>query len=424
MDGRNRSGGAPAGAVVHKYGGSSLASLEDVRRVAERVRDRHHAEGPLVVVVSARGGTTDDLLRTARELGTAHGCREVDQLLATGENASAATLALALHRLGVPAVSLSGPQAGITVEGRHGEGMIDAFSPVRVRDHLDGGATVVVAGFQGEGRGGDVQTLGRGGSDTTAVALTAALDAPLCEIRTDVDGVYTADPRIVPDAHVLAHVPGEVMAEMAYAGSRVLHSRSVELAAARGVAIRVRHASGRGPGSLVGGTPATDAPPVAALAHDPDTARLLIRGGSGTAALASDLLRLFAERSVRVDLVGHTLPSQDRLRLGCTLRTEDLPEIIPALRSRLAAAGAELAVDEHVGKVSLVADRTHNMPGLAATALRALREAGIPVSWVSASPLRASAVVPRERTADAVRLLHDLLGLARSGEPATSLAPV
>jgi aspartate kinase len=239
--------------VVHKYGGSSLASVGQINSVACHVAQTSRAGHAVVVVVSARGDTTDELLALVGQVCAAPPAREVDQLLGTGECASAALLAIALEALGVRAVSLTGAQAGILASGRHGSGRVEAVLASRIRELLRSGVVVVVAGFQGVNAAGDLVTLGRGGSDTTAVAIAAELNIDVCEIRTDVAGVFTADPRTVAGARLLATVPAGVMAEMAFAGARVLHSGALELATLRGVDIRVADARSSEPGSFVTG---------------------------------------------------------------------------------------------------------------------------------------------------------------------------
>ncbi|MGI8865892.1 MAG: aspartate kinase [Rubrobacteraceae bacterium] len=241
------------GIVVQKYGGSSVATTEHVRAVAERIRKSHDAGDSLVVTVSAMGKQTDRLLRLAGEVSREPSPREIDQLLSTGELQSVALLAMALNDQGVPATSLTGPQAGMKTTGRYGSGLISSIQPVRLRSLLDEGQVAIVAGFQGVNALGDVMTLGRGGSDTTAVALAAALGAERCEIYTDVDGIYTADPRIVPEAQRIPVILSAEMAEMAWRGAKVMHPRAVELGALYGVEIHVRSSFTEGPGTIITG---------------------------------------------------------------------------------------------------------------------------------------------------------------------------
>ncbi len=396
--------------LVQKYGGSSLSTLDKVRAVAQRVATEHLAGRPTVVVVSARGDTTDDLLRAAHNIGelpeSPATARELDHLLVTGECASAATLAMALLCLDVPAVSLSGRQAGIKVTGRHGAGVVDAIDTTRIVRLLEAGNVVVVGGFHGVNEAGDMITLGRGGSDTTAVALAAALGARECEIYTDVDGVYTADPRIVPTARKVPNIGPAVMAEMAFAGAGVLHSRAVELAAMRKVAVHVRSSTGADLGTVVADDLETGNP-VVAVTHDLDVARVLIRGNGD---LAAKILDVLARNSVPVDLIARSGPHEDEFRMGFTVRRSDVVEVRLALER--AAEDGGVRIDEDVAKVSLVGMGLLSRPTYVARMLAALSAADIPTSWVFTSQVRASVTVPRDRVAAAVALLHQEFGLA------------
>jgi aspartate kinase len=392
--------------LVRKYGGTSLAGEERLRAAAESVasaaRDRR-----TVVVVSARGATTDELLALADELGAGTGdAREVDQLLATGEQASAALFAITLRGLGVPAVSLTGAQAGIRVTGPAGAGRIAGIDPAPVHARLDEGEVVVVAGFQGVSDTGEVVTLGRGGSDTTAVALAVALGAPRCEIYTDVDGVFTADPRVVPTANALAEVGMDPMVELAFAGARVLHSRSVELASARGVELAVRSALRASRGTVVAGEPELESHAVLAVAHDLDVTRVLIRADGAANDLAVAVLSVFARHNAAVDLVARSGPYEAEFRMGFTARRGELPRLLPELRELVAGAGGSVVLDEHVAKVSLLGTGLLNRPQFTAAMLAALDAAGIATSWISTSQLRISVVLPADRAEEAVLLLH------------------
>jgi aspartate kinase len=402
-------------ALVQKYGGSSLSTMDKVRAVARRVATEHLAGRPTVVVVSARGDTTDELLRLARDLGelpeNAATARELDHLLVTGECASAALLAMALHCLGVPAVSLSGRQAGIRVTGRHGAGVVDSIDTTRVRELLGDGNVVVVGGFHGVNDLGDMITLGRGGSDTTAVALAAAVGARECEIYTDVDGVYTADPRIVPAARKVPNIGPAVMAEMAFAGAGVLHSRAVELAALKQVAVHVRSSTGADLGTVVA-LPDDEAPvslentsPVLAITHDLDVARVLVRS-SGRADLAAEVLDILARNSVPVDLIARSGPHEDEFRMGFTVRRSDISEVKLALETAAGSRDGAVRVDENVAKVSLIGMGLLSRPTYVARMIGALSAADVPTSWVFTSQVRASVTVPRDRVTAAVQVLH------------------
>ncbi|MEU6219981.1 aspartate kinase [Streptomyces sp. NPDC047022] len=399
--------------VVQKYGGSSLHGENRLRNVARRVALAHFRGERIVVVVSARGDTTDRLLDLAGHVGGPE-ChikagRETDQLLATGECVSAALLALALERMRVPATSLTGPQAGIRVTGRHRAGVIDQVETRRITGLLDEGRVVVVGGFQGVNDAGDVVTLGRGGSDTTAVALAAALEADRCEIFTDVDGVYSADPRIVASARRLSRVNVGVMAEMAFAGATVLHPRSVELAAFKGVELHVRSSLRQSEGTVVAGGVdmrllETDSA-VSAITCDLDVARVLVRSTTG-GDLAAEVLGILARHAVPVDLVARSGPHEEEFRMGFTIRHSDVEEIRPALEAAAARSGGEARMDTDVAKVSVIGMGLLNRPEYVARMTTALAVASIPTSWVSCTQLRASATVPRSDHEEALRALH------------------
>jgi aspartate kinase len=400
--------------LVQKYGGSSLSTVDRLGVVARRVAEARRAGRRLVVVVSARGDTTDDLLGLAREVGgpavASYAAREVDQLLVTGECAAAAQLAITLARLGVPAVSLTGPQAGIRVTGRYGGAMIDRIDTGRITELLGAGTVAVVGGFHGADRTGDVRTLGRGGSDTTAVAVAAAMGADRCEVFTDVDGVRSADPRVVARTRRLPRISPEAMAEMAFAGAGVLHSRAVELAAITGVELRVRSTTGPGAGTVVsrrGDTVLLETSgAVVAVTHDLDVARVLVHS-RGRNDLAAEVLEILARNSVPVDLVARSGPQEDEFRMGFTIRRSDVDDVRAALEKATGSRGGDVRVDDTVGKVSLIGMGLLNRPVYVARMTAVLAAAGIATSWVSTSQLRASVTVPRDRVCDAVTLLHE-----------------
>jgi aspartate kinase len=410
--------------LVQKYGGSSLATLERVHHVARRIAEVHAAGQPVVVVVSARGGTTDELIRLANETSAIRPTREVDQLLASGECASAALLAIALHGLGIPAISLTGPQAGVEATGKHGEAVISSIQTDRIMELLRGDQVVVVAGFQGMNASGDIATLGRGGSDTTAVALAAALNATRCEIYTDVAGVHTADPRTVPTARVLSTVDASVMAEMAFAGARILHSRSVELAALEGIELHVRSAASPHSGTVIYGDERRleTHNVVVAVTHDLDVARILVQCKGAKTDLAADVLALLSRYCVPVDLVARSGPYEEEFRMGFTVRRTDVAEITAPLQRFTAALSGRVVVDENVGKLSIVGMGLLNRPAYTARMLSALSRAGIFTSWISTSQLRTSAIVPLDKVLDAVDVLHSEFNLDRAEQPADRMA--
>lgn len=401
--------------VVRKYGGTSVADVARLRHVAGAVASVQAAGHAVVVVVSAQGDRTDNLLREAAALGAGSG-RETDQLLATGEGASAALLAMALTAIGVPAVSLTAAQAGIVATGPHGAGLIADVDPAPIRRHLAAGRVAVVAGFQGVNADGDVVTLGRGGSDTTAVALATALGTGRCEIYTDVTGVYTADPRAVPDARCLPVLPAAVMVELAFAGARVLHSRATELAATRHVELRIASSLTHEAGTTVlteGYETMLENYDVLAVTHDADVVRVLIQSSGPRRDLAAQLLAVLSEHNAPLDLVARSGPYEDEFRMGFTMRGDDLARVEPALRAAVAEVGGTIRLDADVAKISIVGVGLLSRPEYTCRMLNALAAAGIPTSWLATSQLRSSVTVPLGRAAQSVALLHDEFGLHR-----------
>lgn len=404
--------------AVQKYGGSSLASSAQIRRIAKHIEDGYAAGKSIVIVVSARGDTTDRLLEEAAGIGAARQPRELDQLLVTGENASAAMMALALSARGLPAVSLTGAQAGITVAGPHGDGIVAAVATARILAELERGRLVVVAGFHGANDDGDLVTLGRGGSDTTAVALGVALRASSCEVYTDVDGVHTADPRVVPDTRVLATVPAAVMAEMAFSGSRVLHSRAVELAAARGMDLVVRNSMSQSPGTMIVGRSSdvfeTDGF-VTAVTHNMDVAGVTMRATRASPGLVTDVLSAMARACVPVDMVSWSGPGQPGDTLRFAVRHSQLAEAMDAVRTVTYDRDWDLTVAEDVGTLSLVGIGLHSRPEYTVQMLEVLARIGVPAILFSSTQSRASVVVPRDRVAAGAVALHRTFALDQPG---------
>ena len=387
-----------------------MATAEHIRAVAERVGRARESGLDLVVVVSAMGKTTDRLLRLAAEVSRDPSPREIDQLLATGEEQSVALLAMALHDRGVAAVSLTGPQAGMTVTGRYGSGVISEIRPDRVHGLLGDGQVVIVAGFQGMNALGDVITLGRGGSDTTAVALAAAIKAVRCEIYTDVDGVYTADPRLVRGARRIPSISPAEMAEMSWRGAKVMHPRAVELGALYGVEIHVRSSFVEEPGTVITGgkdlehleTRGT----LAGIVHDLNVSRVTLNGirtGPGT------LSRVFgplAERGISVDVIVESGTREGAADVAFTVRRSDFAEARRLAGEVAYSLGGVVEGEEDLGKVSVVGTGMLNRPGYAARMFYSLGEAGIPIRMVSTSEIQVTCVVPAERVEEAVRQLH------------------
>ena len=398
------------GIVVQKYGGSSVATAEHIKAVAARIARAREAGLDLVVAVSAMGKTTDRLLRLAGEVSRDPSPREIDQLLATGEEQSVALLAMALHDRGIPARSLTGPQAGMTVTGRYGSGVISEIRPKRIQALLEEGRVVIVAGFQGMNALGDVMTLGRGGSDTTAVALAAALEAERCEIFTDVTGVFTADPRIVPEARRVPVISFEEMAEMAWRGAKVMHPRAVELGALYGVEVHVRSSFEEGPGTKITGGDTLERletrETLAGIVHDLDVSRITLNGirtGPGT---MSRVFVPLADHGISVDVIVESGVKDGAADIAFTVARGSFEEARKLAAGVAADLGGTVEGERDLGKVSVVGTGMLNRPGYAARMFASLGEAGIPIRMVSTSEIQVTCVLPAGRVEEAVRVLH------------------
>jgi aspartate kinase len=406
--------------VVMKFGGTSVADAERIKRAAERIAARAEQGNRVVAVLSARGKTTDELIRMANEVSARPDPREMDMLLSTGERISCALAAMVLKDLGYQAESFSGSQAGIVTDSSHTKARIIDVRADRIAVALDEGKIALVAGFQGtsaaeleDGRykiHGNVTTLGRGGSDTTAVAIAAALGADVCEIYTDVDGVYSADPRIVPDARKLAHVSFEEMLEMAASGAKVLQLRSVEYARNHGVRIHCRSSFKPDAGTLVLTEEETmERPLVTAVTHSTDEARITLTGLPDTPGVAGRVLTVLADANVNVDMIIQNEPvsADHRADMSFTVPRDDLLSASEALEPLKAELGiGAIATDAEMGKVSLVGAGMKSHPGVAAKTFTVLGDAGVNIEMISTSPIKISCVVRQEHVADAVRELH------------------
>jgi aspartate kinase len=405
--------------VVQKYGGTSVGTTERIKRVAARVLDTRQAGHDVVVVASAMGDTTDELIGLAGQVcADQPPGRELDMLLTSGERVSNALLAMALSDLGCPACSLSGEQAGVLTTSVHGRARIVDVSPERVREELDRGQVVLVAGFQGiapDTR--DVTTLGRGGSDTTAVAMAAALDADMCEIYTDVDGVCTADPRIVPDARLLRHVSYEEMLELAANGARVLVPRCVEYARRHGVPLHVRSSFTAACGTVVLTSTEKNTMEqhmITGVAHDRSMARIVVVGVPDEPGRAARIFRALADAHVSVDLIvqNASAAGTGRTDLAFTLPRGDCAPAVATLRANRGEIGfQDVRCDERVGKVSLVGAGMRGSPGVAATFCEALAGIGMSLEIMSTSEIRMSVVCRDTEVEGAVRALHEAFEL-------------
>ena len=401
--------------VVLKFGGSSLATPERVRLVAERIAGRYHQGDAVVAVVSAQGDTTDDLLERLHELAPQPPAREVDMLLATGEQQSAALVAATLNTLDVPAVSLTGWQAGIATDPSHRRARIHGIAPQRIKRLLALGRVVVVAGFQGVSDAGDVTTLGRGGSDLTAVALAASLGGT-CEICSDVDGVYTADPRIVPDARRLDEVSYDEMIELAALGAQVLQGRAVEFAWHHGVEVQARSTFSDNPGTRVHAHTSTElVQPVTGVALDRHVGRVLCEQVPDLPGAAAQLFGTLADAGVNVDIIVQSPSHEGRTDLGFTVAEEDAAraeEVAQAAVERL--GGGHVSRDTDIAKVSLVGAGMLSRPGVASRAFRALADEGINIIAISTSEIKISCLVRKDEADLGMRALHRAFRLHRN----------
>ncbi len=401
--------------VVQKYGGSSVASAEKIKSVAARIKRRANAGDRVVAVVSAMGDTTDELIALAQQITDHPEAREMDVLLSTGETQSSALMVMALHAMGVEAISLSGAQAGMRTDSVHRSARILAIEPTRLREELDRGRVVIVAGFQGLTEDMDVATIGRGGSDTTAVAFAAALDAR-CEIYTDVEGVYTADPRVVPEARKLKDISYEEMLELASKGAKVMAPRAVELGSVYNIPILVAHSAKDVPGTLIhGGADMEGFNRVRGIAHDIDVAKVTLRHVPDRPGIAAEIFQPLAEAHLSVDTIVQNASEDNLTDLTFTLAKADLARALPHVNEIAKRIGAtEVVADERMGKVSIVGTGIQSAPGYAARMFRTLSDAGINIEIISTSEIRITCIVPEDRVADAVRALHKAFELEKA----------
>ncbi len=409
------------GLIAQKYGGSSLATAERIRAAARRVADTAASGRPVVVVVSAMGDTTDELIQLAYSVAERPDEREMDLLLSTGETVSATLMAMALHALDRPAVSLTAIQAGIRSTRVYTRARITDVQPDRIQSELDAGKIVIVTGFQGVTEEQDITTLGRGGSDTTAVALACALGAERCEIYTDVEGVYTADPRIVPSARKLKEIGYEEMLELAQLGAKVMHPRAVELGELYDMPILVASSFKDTPGTLIHRVPQTgDAmgmeirKNVRGIAHDTDVARITLVGVPDQPGVAAAIFEPLSAATVSVDTIAQSSGAAGLTDLSFTVSRGDLEralEITRPVGEQIRATSVDPAED--LAKVSIVGTGMQSAPGYAARMFRALADAGINIEIISTSDIRITCVISREQVNRAVNALHEAFELDR-----------
>jgi len=402
--------------VVQKFGGTSVGDADRIRAVADHVSRTRRQGNEVVVVVSAMGKATDDLIRLAGEVSTVQPPRELDMLLSAGERISMSLLVMALAELGLDAVSYTGSQAGIITDAIHQKARIIEVKGDRLRESLVAGRVPVVAGFQGVSTDRDVTTLGRGGSDTTAVALAVALKADACEIYTDVSGVFTADPRIVPEAKKLARLSFEEMLDIAASGGRVLSLRSVEFARNHHVPLHVRSSFTWEPGTWVlEEDPSMEQPIVTAVTHDVSEAKVTVTGVPDHPGIAAHLFRALADRMVNVDMIVQNTSLQGTTDISFTVPKVDLATSLEVASSLVPEIGAgEVLADDSIAKVSLVGAGMRTHPGVSATMFESLATAGINIEMISTSPIRVSCVVKADDVERAVQVVHRAFDLAGS----------
>ncbi|HEY3866495.1 MAG TPA: aspartate kinase [Solirubrobacteraceae bacterium] len=404
--------------VVMKFGGTSVADAERIQRAARRIVEKREAGYRVVAVLSARGKTTDELIAMAQTLSADPDPREMDMLLSSGERISCALCAIAINDLGHRAISLTGSQAGIVTDDSHTKARILDVRADRVREALDEDAIVLVAGFQGvSSTAKNVTTLGRGGSDTTAVAVAAALGAEECEIYTDVAGVYTADPRIVPDARKLATVSFEEMLEMAASGAGVLQLRSVEYARNHGVRIHCRSSFDSEPGTVVLEEGTMEQPLITAVTHSTDEARVTLVGVPDKLGAAARIFQVLAAANVNVDMIVQNEPTSagGLAEISFTVPRDDLRVSRAALEPLAGEAFADMTLHEEMGKVSIIGAGMRSHPGVAARVFTTLAEEGVNIEMIATSPIKISCVIDRSLVPHAVQVLHAAFELSGPG---------
>ena len=401
--------------IVQKYGGTSVGNPERIKNVAQRVLATQQDGNKVVVVVSAMSGVTDSLIKLSRDVCERPSEREMDVLLATGEQTTIALLAMALQGLGTKAVSLTGAQAGIVTDGVHTKAKIFNITPKQIRSHLDMGEIVIVAGFQGQTPEGEITTLGRGGSDLTAIALAAALKADKCEIYTDVDGVYTCDPRIVPEAQKIEMISYEEMLEMASSGSKVMQSRSVEFANKFNVLFEVRSSFNQNPGTIVKAeTPGMEDVVIRGVSVERNQAKVTIEGVPDQTGTAAKIFNALADANVVVDVIVQTAPHEGRTDISFTTNKDELEKAAPVLKAVATGIGASgVTQTAGVAKLSVVGIGMRSHSGVAAKLFDLLAQGGFNIQMISTSEIKIAVILDEDRIDDAAKAVHAGFGLSR-----------
>lgn len=413
-----------AGLIVQKYGGTSVATAARIRRVSRRIAETVRGGRQVVAVVSAMGHTTDRLIALAEQVSSAPPARELDMLVANGETITAPLVAMCLEGLGVPAISLSGAQAGMHTSRQHGKARIRDIDPARLRQVLSEGRVAVVAGFQGISEELEITTLGRGGSDTTAVALAAALGADSCEILTDVDGILTADPRVVPEASLIHEIAYEEILELAAVGAKVMHPRAVEIGQLYGVPIHVRSSFHRRPGTMiVAEVGMEDRKRVRGVVHEKDVAKITVLGVPDRPGIAAAIFEPLSEAGVSVDVIVQNISTGGTTDLTFTCAESDLQRAVELVRRVTSEVKAARVVESGgVAKVSIVGTGMQGTPGIATRMFSTLAQAGINIEMISTSEIRITCIVARAQAEAAVRVLHHAFELDQPQAPAPTAA--
>jgi len=400
--------------IVQKYGGTSVGSIDRIKNVANRIKAERDQGHQVVAVISAMGGVTDKLIALAKQISTDPSERELDVLLSSGEQQSIALLSMALNEIGVPAVSATGRQAGILTSGSHTRGRIEAIDATLLNKYLAEDKTIVVAGFQGVSPDGLIQTLGRGGSDLSAIAVASAISADVCQILTDVDGVYTADPRVVANARKLPEISYDELLELASVGTKVMQSRSVEFAKKYGVKFEVRSSLNHNPGTIVTEEhEAMESVVIRGVSIERSQARVTITGIPDTPGMSGRILGALAEAEVNIDMIVSNIAHDRCARHSFTMHTNDLGRAQVALKPVLASLGSDAAIETEAGiaKLSCVGIGMRSHSGVAAKMFVSLGEAKINIGMISTSEIKISVTVQEDQIEDAARVVHTAFGL-------------
>jgi aspartate kinase len=401
--------------IVQKYGGTSVGNPERIKNVARRVVAAQEQGHGVVVVVSAMSGVTDNLIKLARECSPNPEEREMDVLLATGEQTTIALTAMAINALGKKAISLTGAQAGIVTDGVHTKAKISDLTPKQLKQHLDDGFICIVAGFQGETKDKRITTLGRGGSDLTAIAIAAAVKADLCQIFTDVDGVYTCDPRVVPTAKKLDEISFDEMLEMASSGSKVMQSRSVEFAKKFGVVFEVRSSFNDNPGTIVKEeTKSMEAVVVRGVSIEKNQAKVTVRAVPDRPGVAARVFTAVAAANIVIDMIVQNVSHDGTTDISFTLNKDELPKVEAGLGAVVKEIGARaLEIESGYGKLSIIGVGMRSHSGVAAKMFEALSKGGINIVMISTSEIKTAVIIDEAKLTEGANVVHEAFGLGK-----------